>query len=169
MHRILFDSPAESFPRFPSLRRSLAPTNSSVAFWSAPSEHDSGSGLGSEPVPVIYAVDDMPCLTELYGLVLSKAGFLVRSFYDRKAAVASLCAATRKPVLLITDLHNPSMRMEPFLEQCVGACPELRILLASGFGYHQAWCFSVKPDRFLPKPFTPDELRHTVEAMVASN
>jgi len=109
----------------------------------------------------------MPCLTELYGLVLSKSGYAVKGFHDRQLALASLRAAQVKPALLITDLHNPTMRIGQFLEQCVAACPGLRILLASGFGYHQAWCFSVKPDRFLPKPFTPEELREAVDATLA--
>lgn len=109
----------------------------------------------------------MPCLTELYALVLNTAGYAVRGFRDRRTALESLRAAKTKPVLLITDLHNPTMRVEPFLEQCVAAHPELRILMATGFGYHQAWCFSVKPDRFLPKPFTPEELRRAVDATLS--
>jgi DNA-binding NtrC family response regulator len=112
-------------------------------------------------------VDDMPCLTELYPLVLNKSGYLVRSFHDRRAALASLEAAQMKPALLITDLHNPTMRIEPFLQECLALHPSLRILMATGFGYHQAWCFSVRPDRFLPKPFTPEELRQAVEATLA--
>jgi len=109
----------------------------------------------------------MPCLTELYGLLLSKSGYAVKGFHDRQVALASLRSTAAKPDLLITDLHNPTMRIEPFLEQCVAARPGLRILLVSGFGYHQGWCFSVKPDRFLPKPFTPEELRHAVDATLA--
>jgi len=137
-----------------------------VAFWS-PESRDDNSNPGSRArrnAPIIYAVDDMPCLTELYALVLNTSGYAVRGFRDRRAALESLRAAQTKPVLLITDLHNPTMRVEPFLEQCVAACADLRILMATGFGYHGAWCFSVKPDRFLPKPFTPEELRLAVQA-----
>jgi CheY-like chemotaxis protein len=162
------NSHSKLFPPFPNGHRSFAPTNSSVAFWS-PESSDANSSSGSRirTAPIIYAVDDMPCLTELYALVLNTSGYLVKGFRDRRAALASLCAAQAKPVLLITDLHNPSMRIEPFLQQCVAACPELRILMATGFGYHRAWCFSVKPDRFLPKPFTPEELRRAVKGTLA--
>jgi DNA-binding NtrC family response regulator len=165
---MLLNTHIQRFPRFPDFHRSLAPTNSSVAFWSPESKNgDSDSGTRAKPAPIIYAVDDMPCLTELYGLVLGRSGYVVKGFHDRRAALNSLCAAQTKPVLLITDLQNPTMRIEPFLEQCVAARPGLRILLVTGFGYHRAWCFSVKPDRFLPKPFAPEELRETVEAMLA--
>jgi len=166
---MLFSSHTPLFPSFPDYPRSLAPTNSSVAFWSPESKNgDSNSGSRLKSAPIIYAVDDMPCLTELYGLILGKAGYVVKDFHDRPAALDSLRAAQTKPVLLITDLRNPTMRIEPFLEQCVAARPGLRILLVTGFSYHRAWCFSVKPDRFLPKPFTPEELRETVETMLAA-
>lgn len=154
----------QSFPPFPKFYRSFAPTNSSVAFWSPEANGDSGFGAPAKTAPIIYAVDDMPCLTELYALVLNKSGYQVKGFHDRRAALASLSEAQTKPVLLITDLHNPTMRIEPFLQECVAVHPTLRILMATGFGYHQAWCFSVRPDRFLPKPFTPEELRQAVEA-----
>ena len=130
-----------------------------MAFWSQGATGDSGSG-GAEARPLIYAVDDMPCLTELYGLVLSKLGYAVKGFHDRQVAVTSLRAAKIKPALLITDLHNPTMRIGPFLDQCIEVCPGLRILLVSGFGYHQGWCFSVKADPFLAEPLTPVGLRH---------
>jgi len=147
------------------LKRTPAPTDSSVAFWS-PESNAANSDRGSSrtTAQVVYVVDDLPCLTELYALILNASGYVVKCFYDRRTALASLSAAKEKPVLLITDLHNPSMRIEPFLEECLGLHPALRILMASGFSYYHAWCFSVRPDYFLQKPFTPQELRHAVEA-----
>jgi DNA-binding NtrC family response regulator len=151
---------------FPDFAPSFAPTNSSVAFWS-PELNTASSSFRARPktAPLIYAVDDMSCITELYALVLHAAGYEVRCFRDRHAALAGIEA--KKPALLITDLHNPSMRIEPFLEQCIKAHPSLRILMATGFGYHRAWCFSVTPHQFLQKPFTPGELKRAVEATLA--
>ena len=158
--------PLKKFPLVPDFEHSRAPTNSSVAFWSPESNPANGPFRArSKTAPLIYAVDDMPCLTELYGLVLHAAGYQVKCFRDRHAALAGIAA--KKPALLITDLHNPTMRIEPFLEKCVAAHPPLRILMATGFGYHRAWCFSVTPDRFLQKPFTPGELKRAVEATLA--
>jgi CheY-like chemotaxis protein len=157
----------KSFPPFPNLNRSFAPTNSTIAFWSQEASGNHSGFSSNVKAPIIYAVDDMPCLTELYALVLNKSGFVVRSFHDRQATLDSLAAAQIKPDLLITDLHNPTMRIEPFLEACVALHPTLRILMATGFGYHPAWCFSVTPHRFLPKPFTAEELRRAVEATLA--
>jgi len=167
MNGIPLNSHTKFFPPFPNLIRSFAPTNSSVAFWSPGATGDSSFGTPAKMAPVIYAVDDMPCLTELYALVLNKSGYVVRSFHDRRATLGSLEAAQTKPALLITDLHNPTMRIEPFLQECIALHPALRILMATGFGYHRAWCFSVKPHRFLPKPFTPEELRQAVEEALA--
>ena len=168
MNGILLNSQNQLFPPIPRLYRSFAPTNSSVAFWSSEADgSNSSSSSRAKAAPIIYAVDDMPCLTELYALVLNKSGYIVKSFHDRRATIASLSAAQVKPALLITDLHNPTMRIEPFLQECVALHPALRILMATGFGYHRAWCFSVTPDRFLPKPFTPEELRRAVEDTLA--
>lgn len=164
--------PAVRFELIPARRtdRTFAPTNSSIAFWWAHGKRDNfGSGPGPGHAPIIYAVDDFPCLTELYALVLGASGYAVKNFQDRRAALDSLLSAPAKPVLLITDLHNPTMRIEPFLEQCFAANSSLRILMVSGFAYHHAWCFSVKPDRFLPKPFTPEELREAVDATLAGD
>jgi DNA-binding NtrC family response regulator len=149
------------------LKRTFAPTNSSVAFWSPKSTTHSNRGSRATAAPLIYAVDDLPCLTELYALILNASGYVVKGFHDRRAALASLSAAEEKPVLLITDLHNPTMRIEPFLKECAALHPALRILMATGFSYHHAWCFSVRPDHFLQKPFTPEELRQAVAATLA--
>lgn len=152
------------------MKRTFAPTNSTVAFWSPESQApDSNRDSHATAAPLVYVVDDMPCLTELYVLILNASGYVVKGFHDRRAALASLSAAKEKPTLLITDLDNPTMRIEPFLKECVAMHPSLRILMATGFGYYHAWCFSVRPDHFLQKPFTPEELRRAVEATLAGD
>lgn len=102
----------------------------------------------------------MPYLIELYALVLKAAGHRVKTFNDRPAALAAL--KLEKPALLITDFSNASMSTERFLRECVALHPELRILMATGFDRHHTWFSSARPDRFLQKPFTPEELRQAV-------
>jgi DNA-binding NtrC family response regulator len=107
----------------------------------------------------------MPYLTELYALVLEAIGHRVRTFEDRLAALAALKA--EKPALLITDFCNASMPIERFLQECIALHPELRILMATGFGRNHAWLSSARPDRFLQKPFTPEELQQAVRDTLA--
>ena len=146
-----------------------AATNTSRAFWSQgskgtgiPQDADSNSGSQTPESPLIYAVDDLPCLTELYAAVLEAVGHSVRIFTNRNAAVAAL--KTEKPALLITDFRNPSMPTDRFLQECVATHPDLRILMATGFGHQHAWFSSVTPDRFIQKPFTPEDLLREVSA-----
>ena len=147
--------------------RIFAPTNSSIAFWShnpksAERSESGGSNRGSRSPEssLIYAVDDMPYLTELYALVLEATGHRVRTFEDRHAALTAL--KIEKPALLITDFCNASMPTARFLQECIALRPKLRILMATGFGRNHAWFSSVTPHRFLQKPFTPDELQQAV-------
>src|SRR4051812_38056966 len=74
-------------PLHERIRRSFAPTDSTPAFWSKDANGGeipqcTGSGCGSQlPVaPLIYVVDDMPCLTELYALLLEATGHIVKTF-----------------------------------------------------------------------------------------
>ena len=154
--------------------RAFAPTNTSVAFWSeAPNgstvrqNDDSHSDSPTSENALIFVVDDMPCLTELYTLVLEATGHRVKAFNNRHNALAALRAELEKPALLITDFRNVSMSTDRFLQECVLAHPNLRILMASGFGHNHAWFSSVTPDRFLQKPFTPDQLQQEVRAALA--
>lgn len=153
-----------------NLSRIFAATNTSLAFWSRGSTGDlsqgSNSGAGSPSAPaLIYAVDDMPCLTELYALVLEASGYRVRNFNNRRAALAAL--KTEKPALLITDLRNASMSIDLFLHECLVVHPDIRILMATGFDENRASLCSITPDRFLQKPFTPEELQREVRAALA--
>ena len=45
-------------------------------------------GSTAPPSPLIYAVDDLPGITELYRAVLSARGYSVRTFNDRAVALS---------------------------------------------------------------------------------
>jgi DNA-binding NtrC family response regulator len=115
----------------------------------------------------IYAVDDAPCLTELYATLLEATGYQVRVFNDRQTALAAIRSAGTRPDLLITDFRGLSMAVDHFMHQCIALNPNLRILMASGFNESEIRLSGVRPDRFLQKPFTAEELRHEVRAALA--
>src|ERR1700761_1468562 len=115
MNTRLTISPLTLVPFFPTLR--VAPTNSSPAFWSRHPEDicsrrdipPSTGGARTPDARLIYAVDDMRCLTDLYTLVLEAAGYFVKAFNDRAEALAALKLDIEKPDLLITDYRNTSV------------------------------------------------------------
>jgi len=118
--------------------------------------------------PSIYVVDDAPFLTEVYTILLAASGYRVRAFNDRVQAVAALKAEWKKPDLLITDYRGLSMPVDRFLHRCLLVHPALRILMVSGFGRAELRFSRAKPDRFLQKPFTREELLGEVEAILAT-
>jgi CheY-like chemotaxis protein len=116
----------------------------------------------------IYIVDDAPRLTELYTTLLGETGYVVRAFNDRVEALVALKADKKKPDLLITDYRGVSMSIDRFMHQCLLVHPTLRILMASGFSQTEVRFSSVRPDRFIEKPFTPDDLLREVRAALAA-
>ena len=114
----------------------------------------------------IYVVDDAPFLTELYTTLLGASGYKVRAFNDRAEALAALKADWKKPDLLITDYRGLSMPVDQFLHQCLLVYPALRILMISGFKRGDLRFSRAKPDRFMEKPFTPEELQREIKAIL---
>jgi CheY-like chemotaxis protein len=129
--------------------------------------HPSDIALRATDSPLVYAVDDVREIRELYITFLETTGCSVRAFSDRAEALATLEAASTKPDLLITDYLGLSMPVDRFMERCRRACPTLRILMASGFDQIDAG-LSQAPDRYLQKPFTPEEFRQEVIAALAA-
>lgn len=117
--------------------------------------------------PSIYAVDDLPHLTELYRTLLETAGYIVRTFNERTKALAALTVAERKPDLLITDYRCISMPAGQFICACRRVHPKIRILMASGFNPGDMRLCLARPDRFIQKPFTPEEFQREVRAALA--
>jgi len=114
--------------------------------------------------PSIYAVDDVPSLTDLYARILEKTGYVIRTFNDRLEALAALKADWRRPALLITDYLGVSMAADEFMHACRLVHPSLRILMASGFNQEDMRFFQTRPDSFIQKPFTPEELRQQIRS-----
>src|SRR6266850_2704440 len=116
---------------------------------------------------LIYIVDDEPGLTDLYTIILEERGYVVRAFDSRIEALAQLKGDRRKPDLLIMDYFGHAMSVDGFMELCLLAHPNLRVLMASGLGQMNARFACVRPDRFIQKPFTAEEFLQEVEATLA--
>jgi len=114
--------------------------------------------------PMIFAVDDVPRLTELYIALLEETGYAVTTFNDRGKALEALANGHKKPSLLITDYIGLSMPIDEFMQGCRAVHPDLRILMASGFNERDMRPLRVRPNRYIQKPFTPEELRREVKA-----
>ena len=157
------------------LRLTLVRTNQTSALSIRPPQgfflqrdNSSGSAPLTDGLPSIYAVDDVPYLTELYVNLLASTGHLVRTFNNRPKALAALKIEDRVPALLITDYRGLSMPVNQFLQECRLLHPSLRILMASGFTESEMRLLHVKPDRFIQKPFSAQEFQQAVKAVLLS-
>jgi DNA-binding response OmpR family regulator len=130
---------------------------------------NSATAQGSRPAatPLIYAVDDRPELTELYITLLQATGYSVRVFNDRARALSAL--TEDRPDLLIADFLGHAVPVDMFLRRCRAVHPTLRILMVSGLGFTEVTLSQAIPDRFVQKPFTPEEFRQEVAAALAAH
>ena len=161
----------------PFLTRTRAITNSAPSSRSSRSElilpqrnTSSASTLQTTEAASIYVVDDLSDLTEWYTTLLEATGYIVRAFNDRTEALAALQEDSTKPDLLITDYVGLglSMRVDRFIHHCLVVHPTLRILMASGYSQTDMRFSQARPDRFIQKPFTPEEFRQAVRAALTA-
>src|SRR5262245_9852180 len=157
-----------SYLAFTLTARSTAPACRTLEQFLALDDGASALAPQTAAAPLIYVVDDVPEVTELYTTLLETAGYTVRAFNDRAEALAVLKTDKRQPDLLITDYRGISMSVDQFLHACRAAHPNLPILMASGFNRRDMRLSRVGPDRFIRKPFTPEELQQEVRAALAA-
>jgi FixJ family two-component response regulator len=116
---------------------------------------------------LVYAVDDLPPVLDLYVLLLESIGCTVAAFHDRAVALASLAAEQREPDLLITDYCGGRIPVGEFMRLSTALHPRLQILMASGLWDAGLRTGGVRPDMFIQKPFTNEEFTRAVEAALA--
>jgi DNA-binding NtrC family response regulator len=117
---------------------------------------------------LIYVVDDDEGLTELYTIFLTGTGHVVRAFNSRTDALQALTTEDHAPDLLIMDFVGHAMPPHWFIQRCLLAHPELRILVATGLSNSDRLCPEVQPLRFLQKPFTARRFLEAVSAALAA-
>ena len=122
----------------------------------------------SQKPPVVYVVDDLPRLTELYATLLSETAYKVKTFNDRRTALAVL-RQDRSPALLITDYLGSAMPICQFIKESRAVHPRLRILMASGLDARRMHFSNGSPDGFLQKPFTAHEFQRAIAAVLAQS
>lgn len=122
--------------------------------------------LESNPKGLILIAEDEPLIVEMVTDALVEGGFVVRAFYNPAALLAS---SLPTPNLLITDFSMPQMNGIDLMIHCRFRWPALRVLLMSGT-LRQADIGNtlIKPDAFLPKPFSAAELLQMVQSLLIS-
>jgi hypothetical protein len=118
--------------------------------------------------PLIFVVVDHKDLLILYGMVLQVAGWQVRLFTHRTAALIAFLQTWPRPDLLLTDFKGFPFSAECLMRYCRRAAPGLKILMASGCNESCLANCRVQPDRFLSLPVAMPQLVQEVKTLLGT-
>jgi signal transduction histidine kinase len=115
----------------------------------------------------ILVVEDEDTIRETVRRILSRRGYRVAEARSGREALA--IARSGFPLdLLVTDVVMPERSGPHVARDLRDALPELRVLYMSGYTFDQLRVGDLREsERFLRKPFTPDELLAEVAASLA--
>ncbi|HEV2209841.1 MAG TPA: response regulator [Verrucomicrobiae bacterium] len=131
--------------------------------------HSQHSAVKNGGPPLIYVVDDEAMLLELACVILQPQGYRLQTFRDPMAALQAFTTAKPRPALLLTDYSMHRMTGLDLIQACRRIEPTQRAALISGtIGPEIMDQTSIKPDRFLAKPYHARQLLDLVGAMLAS-
>ena len=118
--------------------------------------------------PLIYLVDDQSTLLDLAEISLQADGYVLKKFEDPELALKSFIKARSKPVLLITDYAMGKLNGLELIERCKEVKPDLKTIMISGTASAEILLEStVKVDRYLGKPYQPQNLAEIVRRILA--
>ena len=115
----------------------------------------------------IIVVDDEKIVLDCCRRVLIEEGFEV--ILLNSAAGAQDVIETENPALLLIDVKMPIRDGLSLMEEITEKMPELPIIAMSGYPTPETISEAAKKGalRFVPKPFTPDELIETIRQVLS--
>ena len=123
--------------------------------------HTRGSGL-------VLVVDDENMVQEAARRTLERAGYTVISASDGASALDLLERHRDRIRLVILDMTMPGLSGEETLEQMRSICPDVPVVLSSGYGETLVTeRFGSRIDAFLPKPYTAAEFDRAIQDVLA--
>jgi PAS domain S-box-containing protein len=114
----------------------------------------------------VLVVEDEEAVRRLVADLLSDAGYEVLEAADAEAAMA-LASARRDTIhLLLTDMVMPGLSGRKLADRVRTLHPEAKVLLVSGYSESLTAEDLGKSIRYLPKPFTPEQLTRIVKEAI---
>jgi signal transduction histidine kinase len=109
--------------------------------------------------PIILVIDDEEAMRDSCSLILSKDGF--RAETAETGYIGLDKARELKPALALIDLKMPGLSGFEVLEKIKDIVPQIIPIVITGYATVESAVEAMKKGAydFLPKPFTPDELR----------
>jgi signal transduction histidine kinase len=115
------------------------------------------------PVPTVFVIDDDDVMLLSCRRILERDGYVVDTFASGTDGLARI--EELRPHLLLVDLKMPEIDGLQVIERVRAIDPELVIAVITGYATIATAVEAMKAGAydFLPKPFTPDELRLVVK------
>lgn len=123
--------------------------------------------MADEQARKILVVDDEPEIRKLVAAMLARNGYRVLSADSGENAIR-LFRNNTDTDLLLTDVVAPGMSGPMIADQIAALKPDIRVLFMSGYDSTQVVQRYVveKGYSLLVKPFTMEQLEHTVRAVL---
>ena len=129
----------------------------------APLEEDPAA---APPAATVLVVDDEPHVRSVARRILERAGYRVLLAEGGEEALR--LAAGAELSVAIVDATMPGLSGAETLRRLRALRPALPLVLTSGRAEEEVEAAAAEVQaRFLPKPFTPDDLRRDVERAIA--
>jgi DNA-binding response OmpR family regulator len=115
----------------------------------------------------IFLVDDDPLILKSTARLLRNPDYEIVPFESAEAATEALVGA---PSIIVTDYHLMGLDGLVLLETAKAKNPAVRTVLLSGDDSDAPIAEALKTgvvDRFLGKPWNPDELRGLISALLS--
>jgi DNA-binding NtrC family response regulator len=127
------------------------------------------SSSHDEPPVTVFVVDDEPMLLDLAAAILQPLGFNVRTFRDPDQAMKEI--STAKPQVIVTDyaMGDANMNGMDVVRECRRINPRQKVILISGTVDEEIFAdATVKPDRFIAKPYRVQDFVDAIKTLAAS-
>ncbi len=111
----------------------------------------------------VLVIDDEEAIRDSCCLVLAKAGYRTQTAEDGNVGLEKI--TEMKPDLVLVDLKMPGMSGMEVLEKIAQIDPSIICVVITGYATIESAVEAMKRSAydFLPKPFTPDQLRIVVK------
>ncbi|MEK7994006.1 MAG: hybrid sensor histidine kinase/response regulator [Planctomycetota bacterium] len=111
----------------------------------------------------ILVIDDEEAIRDSCSQVLTKAGYRTQTAQDGNVGLEKITEA--KPDLVLVDLKMPGMSGMELLEKIAEIDPSIICVVITGYATIESAVEAMKRNAydFLPKPFTPDQLRIVIK------
>jgi DNA-binding NtrC family response regulator len=119
--------------------------------------------------PLVVIVDDECIVCEMLELLFQQSGFQTRAFFDPEQLLDTLDTKD-SPQILVTDYFMPNLNGLELMSRSRELWPGIRtVLISGGPMLAELHDDATRPERFIRKPFAPDELLNSVTQLLKGN